>query len=98
MVHEVLPPRVEDGDKADPDAETLTCEFRERLGGRFEQDGVHGLSVSQGKGIELIRQREDDMEVLGWGGALSPWPRPTSLSSGTDTSDSACSCTSCTIP
>ena len=64
MVHEVLPPRVKNGDEAGLHPETFLCELRERLGGGLEQDVVENLPVSQGKGIELVRQGEDDVEVL----------------------------------
>lgn len=64
MVHEVLSPRVEDGDKAGLNFETLFRKFRERLGGGLGQDVIENFPVSQGKGIKLVRQREDDVEVL----------------------------------
>ena len=64
MVHEVLPPCVENSDEAGLDPETLTRKFRERLGGGFEKNIVNDFSVSQGKGVELVRQGEDDVEVL----------------------------------
>ena len=64
MVHEVLSPRVKNGNEAGLHPETLTRKFRERLGGGFEKDVIENLPVSQGKGIELVRQGEDDMEVL----------------------------------
>ena len=64
MVHEVLSPRVEDSDEAGLDPETLFCKFRERLGGDLEKNVINDFPVSQGKRIELVRQREDDVEVL----------------------------------
>jgi hypothetical protein len=64
MVHEVLSPRVKNGNEPGLHPETLTRKFRERLGGGFEKDVIENLPVSQGKGIELVRQGEDDMEVL----------------------------------
>ena len=64
MVHEVLSPRVKNGNEPGLHPETLTRKFRERLGGGFEKDVIENFPVSQGKGIELVRQREDDVEVL----------------------------------
>ncbi len=64
MVHEVLSPRVENGNEPGLHPETLTRKFRERLGGGLEKDVIENSPVSQGKGIELVRQGEDDMEVL----------------------------------
>ena len=64
MVHEVLSPRVKNGNEPGLHPETLTRKFRERLGGGFEKDVIENLPVSQGKGIELVRQGEDDVEVL----------------------------------
>jgi hypothetical protein len=55
MVHEVLPPRVEDGNEAGLNTETFLREFRECLGGYLEQNGVENFPVSLGKGIELVR-------------------------------------------
>ena len=62
MVSKVLPPRVEDSDKTYP-AETLPGKLGERPGRRFEEHVVDDLTVSQGKGLELVRQGEDDMEI-----------------------------------
>ena len=66
--------------EADLDTETLPGKFGERLGRRLEKNVVDDLPVSQGKGIELIRQGEDDMEVLDGEELSSPVPRSTSLS------------------
>jgi len=97
MVHEVLSPRVKNGNEPGLHPETLTRKFRERLGGGFEKDVIENLPVSQGKGIELVRQGGDDVEVLDGEELFPPVPRPIFLSSRTDTSGSACSCTSCRI-
>ena len=45
MGQEVLSPRVEQNGAADLDAETLACEFRKRLGRRFEEEVVEHLPV-----------------------------------------------------
>ena len=64
VVHEVLPPRMENIGSTDLDAETRPGAIGKRLGRRLEKNGVDQLPVSQGKGVELLRQGEDDMEVL----------------------------------
>ena len=72
MVHEVLSPRVKDGYKTSLNTKTFLCEVYERLGGCLEQNIVHDLSVSQSKGVELVRKRKDNMEVLNGEEFLAP--------------------------
>jgi len=50
--------------RTDLDAETAPGTIGKRLGGGLEEDVVDHLAVSQGKGVELNGQGEDDMEVL----------------------------------
>lgn len=63
MIHEVLSPRMEDGNHADTDAQALLCQLHEGLRGCLEEDSVDRPLVSQGKGVEWFGNGEDHMEV-----------------------------------
>ena len=51
MVHEVLSPRVKNGNEAGLHAETLLREFRERLGGGLEKDVVETSLFLKARGL-----------------------------------------------
>lgn len=63
MIHEVLSPRMEDGNHADTDAQALLCKLHEGLRSCLEEDIVDCPLVSQGKGIERFGNGEDHMKV-----------------------------------
>jgi hypothetical protein len=66
MIHEVLPPGVEDTDNSYVCTEMFRvgCKFHERLGDRTEKEVVQDLAVHGDQGIEFGGESEDDMEVL----------------------------------
>ena len=61
-----LAPRVEDGEEAGFDAEVLGIggDLAQGAGGGLEEDAEEGALVLQGEGGDLLREREDDMEVF----------------------------------
>jgi hypothetical protein len=66
MIHEVLPPGVQNADAPDPCTEMfrVVCEFCERLEDRTEKKIVHDLAVHGYQGIEFRGEGEDHMEIL----------------------------------
>ena len=66
MMHEVLPPGVQNADTSYlcPEMFRVLGEFRKRLGDRTEKKIVHDLAVHGDQGIEFRGKGEDDMEVF----------------------------------
>jgi hypothetical protein len=66
MIHEVLPPGVQNADAPYPCTEMfrVVCEFRESFGDRTEKKIVHDLAVHGYQGIEFRGEGEDHMEIL----------------------------------
>ena len=65
VVHQVLPPGMEDGEEADLGAEVpgIGGNGAQRLGGGGEEQIVDHRLVLVGDGGDLLREREDDVEV-----------------------------------
>ena len=66
MIHEILPPGMEDTDNPYACTEMfgVGCKFHERLGDRTEKKIVQDLAVHGDQGIEFRGEGEDHMEVL----------------------------------
>jgi hypothetical protein len=66
MIHEVLPPGVQNADTPYPCTEMfrVVCEFCESLGDRTEKKIVQDLAVHGDQGIEFRGEGEDHMEIL----------------------------------
>jgi hypothetical protein len=76
MVHNVLPPCVEDGRKAYLYPQTPPGAFDKRLGGCLEKDCIDSVLISQGKGVELLRESKDHMEIRDGKKLLLPCFKP----------------------
>ena len=65
MVHEVLPPGMENTDTADlcPEMFRVVGELGERFGDRTEKEIVQDLTVHGDQGIEFGGESEDHMEI-----------------------------------
>ncbi len=65
MMHERLPPGMQDGGKANPGAQVLGVprDSCQGLRGCSEEQPVEGSLVLKGDRAEFLRQREDDVEV-----------------------------------
>lgn len=66
MIHEVLPPGVQNADAPYPCTEMfrVVCELCESFGDRAEEKIVHDLPVHGDQGIEFQGEGEDHMEIL----------------------------------
>ena len=65
VLREILPPRVEDRGDADRAAEVprVTSEGEQRVGGRAKEERVDDARIALRQRVEVVRQREDDVEV-----------------------------------
>ena len=65
MEQQVLPPRVKDAEETNLGSQMfgVACYFTERFGNRAEQEVVERLLILQDEGVQLVGQREDDVEV-----------------------------------
>src|SRR4030042_928652 len=65
MIEQVLAPGVENGKKADLSAEMfgVTGKRLKCLGHSLKEKRVKRFFVTQGKGIKLVRQRKNHMEI-----------------------------------
>jgi len=66
MIHEVLPPGVQNADAPDlcPEMFRVVCEFSESLRDRTKEKIVHDFPVHGDQGIEFRGEGEDHMEIL----------------------------------
>ena len=66
MIHEVLPPGVQNADTPNlcPEMFRVVCELCKGLGDRTEKEVVQDLAVQGDQGIEFRGEGEDPMEVL----------------------------------
>jgi hypothetical protein len=66
MIHEVLPPGMENADNPYHCAEMfrIICEFLDRLGDRTKEKIVHGPLIHRYQRIEFRGNGEDNMEVF----------------------------------
>jgi hypothetical protein len=66
VVHEVLSPGVEDGEKGDFTAEIffIAGKTLERLGDRLEQNRIERLFIPERECVEFFGNGKDDMEVM----------------------------------
>jgi len=66
MIHEVLPPGMENADNPYCCAEMfrIICEFLDRLGGRTKEKIVHDPLIHRYQGIEFRGNGEDNMKIL----------------------------------
>ena len=65
MLRAILPPRVQhrgDDDRA-AEMSRIPAEREQRVSGRAEEQCVDHPRIALGQGVEIVRQREDDMEV-----------------------------------
>jgi hypothetical protein len=67
MQEQVLSPGVQDGDHTDLGSEVLRigCDFQQRLRSGSEQQIVKQAGVLQSQDIQLVRYREDYVEIAG---------------------------------
>jgi hypothetical protein len=65
MIHEVLPPGVQNADTSylRPEMFRVLCELHERFGDRTEKKIVQDLAVHGYQGIEFRGEGEDHMEI-----------------------------------
>ena len=66
MMQQILSPGMKNAEEADVRAEVLRIarDGEQRFGRGAEEDAVHRLLVVKGEAGDLLRQREDDVEVL----------------------------------
>lgn len=66
MIHEVLPPGVQNADNPDCCSKMLRIirEFQDRLGDRTKEKIVHDLLIHRDQGIEFQGDGENHMEVF----------------------------------
>jgi len=66
MIHEVLPPGVENANESNTSAEVLWIagQFRKRLGYGTEKDIVHDLLIHEDQWVQLRGDGKDNMEIL----------------------------------